>query len=285
MDRNFDDIAQHFFNKVHSTHKGELRRRVIQQDLTLLEMWLQQPRRVADIGAGFGDFCRRFAREGHQVWYNDLSKEMMLQAQRQFNPDVQFKPGSPLKIDSQFKSNDLTNLNSENTNSALPFQIEWSNQPYQEFLPSLEQSVDLILCHAVIEWLEQPERLIPTIASKLVEGGYLSLCFYNTVGRDFRNLICGNFHHLDHQSERKSDQGSLTPNTAPTWTQIAEWLEQHHFSIEKVSGIRVFSDYATQKRGGLLFPEQVIERELQYSQQEPFKWLGRYIHVLAKKVS
>ena len=53
--------------------------------------------------------------------------------------------------------------------------------------------------------------------------------------------------------------------------------------VKSQSGIRVFHDYVTTERGGNGVPEDVIEMELKYSQQEPFLWLGRYIHLMLEK--
>ena len=49
------------------------------------------------------------------------------------------------------------------------------------------------------------------------------------------------------------------------------------------SGIRVFTDYVTTMRGGHTDSQSVIDKELEYSQLEPYKWLGRYIHLIASK--
>ena len=40
------------------------------------------------------------------------------------------------------------------------------------------------------------------------------------------------------------------------------------------SGIRVFTDYVTTVRGGHKDSQSVIDKELEYAQPEPHKWLG-----------
>ena len=44
------------------------------------------------------------------------------------------------------------------------------------------------------------------------------------------------------------------------------------------SGIRVFFDYIASLKGGHLNDVELISKELEYSEIEPFKSLGRYIH-------
>jgi S-adenosylmethionine-dependent methyltransferase len=42
----------------------------------------------------------------------------------------------------------------------------------------------------------------------------------------------------------------------------------------------VFHDYVSEQRGGHAVDQSVIAMELKYSLLEPYKWLGRYIHLL-----
>jgi S-adenosylmethionine-dependent methyltransferase len=65
--------------------------------------------------------------------------------------------------------------------------------------------------------------------------------------------------------------------------QIKQWLAQSQLTLRASSGIRVFHDYVTTLRGGHENSDSVIAMELKYSVQEPYKWLGRYIHFIAGK--
>ncbi len=259
-DRNFDDLAAKFARKIYSSQKGEVRLAVIWRDL---EEWFAEaarplqgaaagPLRVLDIGGGLGQFSCRLAALGHCVTYNDLSTQMLALAQR----------------------------SAEQAGCAA--NIDWRPGSYQPLVAALAERgerYDLILCHAVIEWLAEPQRLAAELAQLLAERGLLSLSYYNRHGWAYRNLLRGNFNLLDRPY--RAEPGSLTPHHAFTQPQVAGWLNEQRLQLERSSGIRVFSDYAGERRGGLADPAAVVARELAQSSQEPYKWLGRYIHLLA----
>ena len=88
---------------------------------------------------------------------------------------------------------------------------------------------------------------------------------------------------VDESGNKADNKKSLTPNHPVAKEEVAAWLQQHDYKIVLESGLRVFHDYAPLKRGGHNDPEAVIRMELRYSQQEPYKWLGRYLHVMATR--
>ena len=117
----------------------------------------------------------------------------------------------------------------------------------------------------------------------LMPKGALSLCFYNPASFDYRNLIMGNFNLLDNSDYKADNVKSLTPNHPVAKEEVETWLAAHRYHVIRSSGLRVFHDYAPLKRGGHTDPEAVIRMELRYSQHEPYKWLGRYLHILATR--
>lgn len=271
-DRNFDDLADRFEKRVHHSAKGNLRRSIIWRDIekqftqgTLAGHCKEQKKLdIIDIGAGLGYFAIKLADLGHCVTYNDLSVAMMQKAQ---------EFAAKKNIDNR---------------------ITWSNQPYQQLLEKCSQPVDVILCHALLEWLEQPSHAISLIKKALKPKGLLSLCFYNPAGLIYRNLICGNFRYLEtiqtnsnpESTEDKllsitADDNSLTPTNPSSIEQVKQWLADSGFTIEQFTGIRVFSDYVLEKRGGHQSPDAIMAMEMRYSQLEPYKRIGRYIHIIA----
>lgn len=249
-DRNFDGLADKFARKVYGGLKGEIRLAVIWRDLVAVMPSIESgpPLRILDIGGGLGQFTVRLAALGHSVVYNDVSAEMYQKAQNSAQQQ------------------------------GLDTQISWHHGPYQD-LDNLGQ-FDLVLCHAVIEWLAHPGNLVAHIRRFVTEGGRLSLAFYNQNGLVYRNLIRGNFRLLE--ADFKPDIGSLTPIHPLLPAQVAAWLEASELSPCWSSGIRVFNDYVTTVRGGHEDPQSVIEMELKHSLIEPYKWLGRYIHFIAE---
>lgn len=253
-DRNFDDISEHFAKKVYGGIKGRIRLAVLWQDID--EAITNHPKdslRVLDVGAGLAQLSLMLA-NNHQVTINDISANML-----------------------QMAKDNAKALGVEQ-------KLRIINCPYQQLSEQLAgEKFDLILCHALLEWLGEPEKIMAFFDQFLAKDGILSLCFYNPASKIYRNLMMGNFYQLD--TPRPADNKSLTPNHPMAADTVENWLNQHGYQIILRSGIRVFSDYAPLKRGGLNNPDAVVQMELKYARMMPFRQMGRYLHLLANKLS
>lgn len=259
-DRNFDDISAHFEKKIYGGLKGEIRLAVLRHDIFgWVKSWQQthnRPLRVLDVGAGLAQISIELAKDGHDVTINDISANMLEIAKQNAGEAAQ--------------------------------NITWHTCPYQQLDDKLTGKYDLILCHAVLEWLAEPKLIMDFFDRWLVddsaEKGVLSLCFYNPASFVYRNLVMGNFNLL-HNKDFKADNGSLTPNHPVAKDEVIAWINDHHYQILHTSGLRVFHDYSPLKRGGHTNPQAVIDMEVAYSGQDPYKWLGRYLHFLVGKAN
>jgi S-adenosylmethionine-dependent methyltransferase len=260
-DRSFDAIADHFEKKVYGGLKGDIRLAVLRRDIvaycTQMSQTLGRPLRILDVGAGLAQIAIELAAQGHTLVINDISANMLEKAQ----------------ANAEIVKKDLD--------------IRWYVCPYQELEEKLAAEnngkFDLIMCHALLEWLAEPAAVMDFFDKHLTDNGALSLCFYNPASFDYRNLIMGNFNLLDNTEYKADNKKSLTPNHPVAKEEVESWLEAHHYQTILASGLRVFHDYAPLKRGGHNDPEAVIRMELRYSQLEPYKWLGRYLHILATR--
>ena len=260
QDRNFDEISEHFEKKIYGGLKGEIRLAVLRHDIFgWVKSWQQthtRPLRVLDVGAGLAQISIELAKDGHDVTINDISANMLEIAKQNAGEAAQ--------------------------------NITWHTCPYQQLDDKLTGKYDLILCHAVLEWLAEPKLIMDFFDRWLVddraEKGVLSLCFYNPASFVYRNLVMGNFNLL-HNKDFKADNGSLTPNHPVAKDEVIAWINDHHYQILHTSGLRVFHDYSPLKRGGHTNPQAVIEMEVAYSGQDPYKWLGRYLHFLVGKAN
>ncbi|WP_201590114.1 methyltransferase domain-containing protein [Psychrobacter fozii] len=265
VDRSFDAIADHFEKKVYGGLKGDIRLAVLRRDIfeycTRMSKDLNRPLRILDVGAGLAQISIELATQGHTLIINDISENMLEKAK----------------------------ASAEKSDQVLD--ITWHVCPYQELAGKLTDKVngdekdkfDLILCHALLEWLAEPAAVMRFFDQYLTDNGALSLCFYNPASFDYRNLIMGNFNLLDNPEYKADNKKSLTPNYPVAKEEVDSWLATHHYKTVRTSGLRVFHDYTPLKRGGHNDPEAVIRMELRYSQLEPYKWLGRYLHILATR--
>ena len=260
-DRSFDAIADHFEKKVYGGLKGDIRLAVLRRDIfeysARMSESLGRPLRILDVGAGLAQIAIELAAQGHTLVINDISANMLEKAK-----------ASAAQIDEDLN-------------------ITWYVCPYQELPEKLgtenSEKFDLIMCHALLEWLAEPAAVMDFFDQQLTDNGALSLCFYNPASFDYRNLIMGNFNLLDNTEYKADNKKSLTPNHPVAKEEVESWLTAHHYQTIRTSGLRVFHDYAPLKRGGHNDPDAVIRMELRYSQLEPYKWLGRYLHILATR--
>lgn len=272
IDRNFDAIADHFEKKVYGGLKGEIRLAVLRRDIfeysVEMSKSLGRPLRILDVGAGLAQIAIELATQGHTVVINDISANMLEKAKAsaaQINKDLDITwYVCPYQALTDKLAKDHKIKNSDNTVKS-------------------DAKFDLIMSHALLEWLADPASVMDFFDQHLADNGALSLCFYNPASFDYRNLIMGNFNLLDNTEYKADNKKSLTPNYPVAKEEVASWLAAHHYQTVLTSGLRVFHDYAPLKRGGHNDPDAVIRMELRYSQQEPYKWLGRYLHIMAAR--
>ena len=152
----------------------------------------------------------------------------------------------------------------------------------QDVASHLETPVDLILFHAVLEWVADPRSVLQTLWSVLRPGGVLSLMFYNAHGLLMHNMVAGNFDYVQAGMPKKKKR-TLSPDYPRDPAQVYLWLEEAGWQIMGKTGVRVFHDYLREKHQQRDCYEALLELETRYCRQEPYITLGRYIHVTARK--
>lgn len=252
-DRNFDDMAEKFSRNIYGTTKGELRQAILWQDLQpLLSQLGPGPLRVLDAGGGEGQTAVKVAEMGHHVTLCDLSAEMVARA-RQAAAD-----------------------------KGVIDNMHFVQCAAQDIAQHLESPVDLILFHAVLEWVAEPQEMLRTLWSVLRPSGALSLMFYNANGLLMHNMVVGNFDYVQLGMPKKKKR-TLSPDYPRSPQQVYGWLEEQGWHITGKTGVRVFHDYLREKRKQRDNFAALLELETRYCRQEPYISLGRYIHVTALK--
>lgn len=263
QDRNFDDLAHRFARKIYGSLKGDIRLAVVERDLhqhtqLLSDQKNAEPLFILDAGGGQGQFSLGFAELGHQVVICDISSEMLALARKQ----VEEKGLSERVI--------LLHCSLQEVGEKLQ-ELGWQ-----------ERTFDLVICHAVMEWLKEPANLLPHLLGYLKLNGFLSLIFYNVHSLIFKNLLRGNYRKVA-THDVKGYRGSLTPINPIDPSDALAWVEALPFRLLAYSGIRVFHDYILDPMVAKQTPEEVIELELRFSQLEPYRSLGRYQHFLLQR--
>ena len=263
-DRNFDDLAHRFKRNVYDHLKGDIRLAVLNRDLAACIPLLYEtpetsadwrPLSLLDAGGGQGQLAVAMAGRGHQVALCDISANM-LEIARQ-NAATAAAGGAPLAI-------------------------TFIHDSIQNHAAAREGCFDVVLCHAVLEWVADPATLLALLCRSLKPGGYLSLTFYNVDSIKMKNLLRTNFGKVladDYQGYR----GSLTPTWPRHIDEVRGWIAPLPLSEVCHSGIRCFHDYILDPGHRVAHPDRQMTLELRLSREEPFRSLGRYIHLLYRR--
>ena len=251
VDRNFNDLSQRFKRNIYDSPKGLLRLAVLKRDFALLPK--APSREVLDVGAGQGQFGLWLAEQGHKVTLTDVSETMLTQAQ-------QNAVGLSCRHKPKFALCDLWCLG-----EAVGC-----------------QQFEVVTCHAVLEWLENPMAAIDHLWRCVVPGGYLSLLFYNVHGLVFKNLLRSNYKKVL-AGDVKGQKGSLTPINPLAPNDVIAHMARLQGRLLCHSGVRVFHDYILDAVDQQRDPESVMALELTLSQQDPYRGLGRYVHIIVQK--
>jgi len=268
-DRAFNDDVSRFQQNIYATAKGRIRQAVLQADLGFL---LEQPNlTVLDVGAGIGQVNSEFARAGHRVVHTDISVEMVASAQ-DFHRD-----------------------------QGLAEQYEYYACALQQLSQSLgERQFDVVLCHAVFEWLEDPLSALPALIERVKVGGWLSLMFYNQHAQRMANMVYGNFAYVQAGLKVKK-KVRFSPNSPLTPEHVLSRIQQYPLTLYRHSGVRCFHDYLREPTHQAIYQErrgttqltataqhlqnspELIALELKYRNTEPYRQLGRYQHLLLRR--
>lgn len=194
---------------------------------------------IIELGGGTGVMSAYLASKGHHLTLTDISSEILALAE---------VPESVHKKQADLQS--VSNL----------------------------ADYDVVLCHAVLEWLEDPRAAITHMAHSMRPGSWLSLTFFNRDAALFGNAVYGNFDYIARGMKVKK-QVRLNPKQPLPVAQVIQWVEELGLEIVSSRGIRCFHDYLRDTKKASEDFDALLALERQYNQQPPFKWLGKYFHL------
>ena len=249
QDKSFDDKVKTFKNNIYGTTKGQIREAVLIRDLTEL-LATRKNLTILDVGGGQGQISLQLAQMGHKVTLTDISNEML---------DVARETAKSLQLEN----------------------VKFIHSPLQELAGLLDGKFDLVLCHAVFEWLEEPQAAMSTLNHFCHNQGAISLMFYNAVGQSLSNLIYGNFDYIRAGMQAKKVV-KLNPQSALRLEQVTSWCHALNLQIQSKTGVRCFHDYMRHTEHWQSQFDDILDMELLYSKQEPYASIGRYTHLILK---
>jgi S-adenosylmethionine-dependent methyltransferase len=247
-DCHFDQLATRFAEKIYGGAKGAIRLAVLQADL--VESLPDRPLRVLDIGAGLGHMSLWLVERGHHVTLAEPAAPMLEGARQRFTDAGQ---------------------------TATFIQAPWQALP-----DILTERYDLVICHAVLEWLAEPFTILPVLHQLTEPDGWLSLAFYNRDALIYRNLLKGHFRKM-RKNTLAGEKQSLTPQEPLDPRELAAQLGSQ-WRVETQSGVRVFHDYMPVEFQARADLQDLLEMELAHRRHPAFAGLGRYLHWMCRAV-
>ena len=251
QDKNFDPLVEQFQRKIYDTDKGAWRLRLLQEDLAEFYR-AANSLMIWDAGCGFAQISLGLAERGHRLTLCDVSEKMLAHARQHFE------------------------------RAALT--AKFHHQAAQALAPCLPQ-FDLVLCHALLEWLAEPLPTLQVVADRVKPGGYLSLLFYNRNAMVFANVLKGGWRWQNLLNDSYLGRGKrLTPPNPQYPHEVVECLEQWGFAVKVHTGIRVFHDYIARDILDRSKRAELFELERRYCRMPTYRSMGRYIHLLVRRL-
>jgi S-adenosylmethionine-dependent methyltransferase len=238
---------------------GRLKYKLIQANLSR-HLPQERPLRVLDAGGGNGFDTFFLAEQGHIVDLVDYSQEMLEQAARRV---AEIGLGQQVHLHEA----DLTAL------------------------PSLFRGVqfDVVLCHHVIQYVEDARLLLESLVALLEPGGIISLVTMNRYSIPYhaaflRGDLAGALALVDARTTKASIfDATLTYYAAD---EVADLLTGLGCAIEGDYGIRCMCDYwgDNERKSDPAVFEQIERLEFALTDRFPYKLLARNLQVIGRKL-
>ncbi|MEM8535228.1 MAG: methyltransferase domain-containing protein [Chloroflexota bacterium] len=238
---------------------GQLRYRIAQANLA--DHLPPPPAHILDVGGGNGLDVLPLAQQGHTITLADYSTRMLEHAQRE---------ATKKHINEQFTY------------------IQSDVRHLQEAVG--EQTFDAILCHNILQYLDDAAQVLVQLSTHLKAGGLLSIISPNPASEAYRTV----FQQLDlaaayEQLDTKTAYAKTFQATMHRYTfeELQQWLTTGHCTIVAQYGIRCLYDYLpdNERKTDPAFLADLEQLELELRYRYPYYLLARFLHLIAQKDS
>ena len=208
---------------------------------------------VLDIGGGTGGFAVRVAQLGARVTVVDPSPDALAALARR---------ARELAVDVSAQQGDLSTL------------LEVTGP----------DSADLVLCHGVLEVVDDPAAALATLRQVLRPGGVLSLLVAQRHAAVVARAMAGHFTQALTLLDAGPGERDGRAGHRFTTDEVGALVGDAGFAVETVHGVRVFADLVP---GSLLDLEQgataaLVELERAVSERAEYLPLAAQVHLLAR---
>ena len=153
-----------------------------------------------------------------------------------------------------------------------------------EALP--DEQFGLVLCHNVLEFVDDRARYLEALAQRVAPGGRLSIVKHNLPGRALRQAVLQN----DPAGALALLRGEVPSNPFGTihiygTDELISWAANHGFALEKHYGIRAFYSLRGDNDGwdDPAWGEAAHDLEQCAAELEPYRSMAFYHHVVLRR--
>lgn len=242
------------FPEQYETLRGIVRQRLVSRQLG--EHLEGPPARVCDVGGGAGHQAIPLARLGYEAAILDPSEEMLQKARESLASEDE-------------RVRERVRL------------VHGTGEDAAQLLG--RESFDAVLCHGVIMYLEGPEPLVRALAEISRPGAIISILTKNADALAMRSALEGRYRDALAAFDSDRDRGKLGVTTrAHTVEELSRMLAENGVETVRWYGVRVFTDHLGDRRPG---PDvaDILEAELEAGRRDPYRRLGRLLHLVARK--
>ena len=245
-------MSTEFEKAIYGSTKGFIRTRVIWEDMVAQIPGLAEGRlSVLDAGGGSGHLAAQMAKVGNSVVLCDPSIEMLNIARRTAQQ------------------------------TEMAGDVTFVHSTIGELSGHLQRQFQLVVCHAVLEWLGKPEIAPQQLSEFMDPAGRLSLMFYNFNSSLFKRAVRGQFsealQEVDFPAAPRADGAvPIREEDVRHWVRIAGLTVQHR------AGVRIFHDHAHDQLGENEL-RGLLALELKCRTTEPFASLAQHIHLVCRR--
>ena len=169
----------------------------------------------------------------------------------------------------------------------------WHNHPYRQIIGGIDSlsqfpdaSFDVVICHNVLEYVDDKGEILKELARVLKPEGFLSIAKHNRNGRIMQMAVLlddmEKAHELlDGKNSAASKFGEIRYYED---SDIISWVPV--LKIDKVYGIRTFWDLQQNqdKHSDEEWQSNMMRLELRVSEKEPFRGIAFFHHLILSKV-
>ena len=242
--------------------KGRLRHELTWRHLETHIRSFEGKLRVFDAGCGLGEMAHELLEKASGIVVLDFSEDMLKEAKKRFAEDR-----SVLDRD----------------------RLVFIHGRVEELENILPQGVfDLILCHNLLEYVEDPQAILTKMVQRLAPHGILSLVAANRFSEVFKLALVKKDLEQARLALHKKDSTAELFDNAPKHVFSPEDLEEmaggSGLDVLNRYGIRVFTDYLPEDV--MKDPENqrlLFELEKEAATQYPYLHAARYLQLICRK--